>query len=536
MHCRNKTVTPKIECDKNLNKLKVSNKVLHCVYDSPNKTFRTGTPWDLCHSVVNKRPIQPNYVSIASVNGPKHSVPDIFAINLDNTTCGYDINPNLNEFHKESIIRLIKENYVDTHKIEEFPHDYEMKLRLTSDMPISFPPRRLSYSDKLEVDKMVAELLDQGFIRPSNSPYAFPIVVVPKKTGERRMCVDYRPLNKVTLRDNYPLPLIDDCLERMENKNYFSLLDLKSGFHQIRMSVDSIPLTSFVTPSGQYEYLRMPFGLRNAPAVFQRFINWVLRPFINEGSGIVYIDDIAIASKTIPEHFDLLGKVLRRLAEFRLEIKLSKCLFCYSEIDLLDFTISSNGIRPNNRHIESIQRLSVPANTHDMQKCLGLFSYFRRFIPSFSTISAPLRQLLKSGVKYDFDSTCADAFELLRTKLISAPVLTIYSPTRETELHCDASSLGFGGILMQKQEDGKFHPVAYFSKRASPAESRYHSFELETLAIIYSLRKFRIYLEGIPFRIITDCNSLTLTLSRKSVNARIARWSLELENYHYELE
>lgn len=356
MHCRNKTVTPKIECDKNLNKLKVSNKVLHCVYDSPNKPFRTGTPCDLCHSVVNKRPIQPNYVSIASVNGPIHSVPDIFAINLDNTTCGYDINPNLNEFHKESIIRLIKENYVDTHKIEEFPHDYEMKLRLTSDMPISFPPRRLSYSDKLEVDKMVAELLDQGFIRPSNSPYAFPMIVVPKKTGERRMCVDYRPLNKVTLRDNYPLPLIDDCLERMENKNYFSLLDLKSGFHQIRMSVDSIPLTSFVTPSGQYEYLRMPFGLRNAPAVFQRFINWVLRPFINEGSVIVYIDDIAIASKTIPEHFDLLGKVLRRLAEFRLEIKLSKCLFCYSEIDLLGFTISSNGIRPNNRQIESISK------------------------------------------------------------------------------------------------------------------------------------------------------------------------------------
>lgn len=542
---RSNEITPKIEYDEKINELRVSNRVLHCVYTSPNLRAIPYKACRLCFKTI-KIPIPHcntaiKYGDTKMMNsegkcGNEHFISEIAAIDIPTHYCGYDINPDLNAFHRDSLVSLIENNYVEIENIPETSNDYEMKLRLSNDIPISYAPRRLSYADKIESDKMISELLAQGHIRASHSPYAFPIVMVPKKNGERRMCVDFRPLNKITIRDNYPLPLIDDCLERMEGKCYFSLLDLKSGFHQVKMAPDSVSLTAFVTPSGQYEYLRMPFGLRNAPAVFQRFINLVLRPFIDEGSVIVYIDDIAIATRTIPEHFDLLGRLLRRLAEFRLEIKLSKCQFCYTEIDLLGFNISKHGIRPNNGHLEAIHVFPTPKNVADIQKCLGLFTYFRRFVPSFSSIAAPLRNLTKPGVDFVFDEGCKLAFEELRTRLVHSPILALYNPVRETELHCDASALGFGGILMQKQNDNKFHPIAYFSKRATPAESRYHSFELETLAIIYSLRKFRIYLEGIEFRIITDCNSLTLTLNRKSVNARIARWSLELENFHYTIQ
>lgn len=511
---------------KNINEIQISDKLLHCVYD----TFQKGPVITL-----GSCPVCFAYLCIdrAQVSVDNVTIPDIYAIELDEEI---NINPKLESKDQIELMKIINENYLDITNIPEKQHSYEMRLKLTSDTPISYGPRRLSYADRVEVDKIVEGLLSAGIIRPSNSPYSFPIVLRTKKSGERRMCIDYRSLNKITVRDSYPIPLIDDCLERVEGKKYFSVLDLKNGFHQVNMALDSVQYTAFVTPGGQYEYVKMPFGLRNAPAVFQRFINMVLEPFIKDGSIVVYMDDVTLATDTISEHFDLLGRVLRRLAQFRLEIKIKKCQFCFTEIELLGFTVSNKGIRPNNSHLEAIKSMPFPSDVKQVNKCLGLFSYFRRFVPSFSSISLPLRNLVKPGSKFEFDEQCRQAFITLRDKLISAPVLALYNPSRETELHCDASSDGFGGILLQRQDDGKLHPTAYFSKRTTSAESRYHSFELETLAIIYSLRKFRIYLEGIPFRIITDCNSLAMTLNRKSVNAKIARWALELENYHYSIQ
>ena len=510
---------------KNENEIQISECRLHCVYD----LFREGIVNVLgsCSDCSEGNNCFADGLCVGS------SVPDIYAIELDEAV---QINSDLEQDIQRKLMKTIEENYLDVTNIPEKQHSYEMKLRLTSDIPISYAPRRLSYADRIEVNNIIEELLSAGIIQPSSSPYAFPIVLRTKKSGERRMCIDYRSLNKITVRDSYPIPLIDDCLERVEGKKYFSVLDLKSGFHQVNMAPSSVPFTAFVTPGGQYEYVRMPFGLRNAPAVFQRFINMVLESFIKDGTVVVYMDDVTLATDTIDEHIDLLGRVLRRLAEFRLEIKLKKCQFCFSEIELLGFTVSEKGIRPNNAHLEAIKSMPFPTDANQVNKCLGLFSYFRRFVPSFSAISQPIRNSIKPGSKFEFDENCKRAFVTLREKLTSAPVLALYNPSRETELHCDASSEGFGGILLQKQDDGKLHPIAYFSKRTTSAESRYHSFELETLAIIYSLRKFRIYLEGIPFHIVTDCNSLAMTLNKKSINARIARWALELENYHYTIQ
>lgn len=413
------------------------------------------------------------------------------------------------------------------------PSVHVMQIRLTSDTPFHCPPRRLSVREKIVVQQMVDDLLKDGIIQHSDSPYASPIVLTKKKSGEDRMCIDYRGLNKLTIRDNYPLPLIEDCLEYLDGKQWFTVLDLKSGFHQVQMSPESVKYTAFVTPTGQYEYLKMPFGLKNAPSVFQRFITSIFRDFLNHSEIMIYLDDIILATADPVSHLALLERVLTRLRKYRLELKLSKCKFLYREIDYLGYTVDSKGIRPNDGHIQAIHDYPTPRNTKELQSCLGLFSYFRRFVPSFSRVAKPLLDLLKNDSVFKFNGECLSAFNQLRDALVSAPVLALYNPTRESELHTDASSHGFGAVLLQKQDDGRLHPVSYYSRRTTGAESRYHSFELETLAIIYSLRRFRVYLEGIPFRIVTDCNSLTMTLSKKTINPRIARWALELENYNY---
>ena len=513
------------------NVIKISDKILHCVYKLVNgKNLVIFSECDSC------RYSPAVDLAIEKYEEPENSFDDwvtqIMLIDESNDFL-FDINPELNVRVKDSIGEIINEFYLNADKITPAKQDYEMHIRLTSTVPISFSPRRLSYADKQIVDKTVDELLQKGIIRPSNSPYAFPIVLTDKKDNTKRMCVDYRPINKITVRDSFPLPLIDDCLERMEGKRYFTTLDLKNGFHQIPMAEDSIQYTAFVTPTGQYEYTKMPFGLKNGPSVFQRYINRVLADFIREGSVVVYLDDITLISVTISEHLELLKRVLHRLAEYRLELNTKKCKFCYSEIDLLGFTVNSKGTRPNGKHIEAIKNMKPPTNVDHVHKILGLFSYFRRYIKSFSSISVPIRNLTKPNVPFIWTDECQQVFEQLKEQLVSTPILAIYNPNRETELHCDASAKGFGGIVLQRQDDGKMHPIAYFSKSTSAGEAVLHSYELETLAVVYSLDRFRIYLEGIPFRIVTDCEALVKTLNRQKTTPKIARWALELEKYNF---
>lgn len=198
--------------------------------------------------------------------------------------------------------------------------------------------------------------------------------------------------------------------------------------------------------------------------------------------------------------------------------------------------MNKEGIRPSDKHLTTIRNYPMPTNYKELRRCLGMFTYFRQFIANFSRIARPMLDLTKKDVTFLWTEECTSAFLNLRDRLTEAPILSVYNPHRETELHTDASSHGFGAVLLQKQDDGKFHPVAYYSKATTPPESRYHSFELETLAIIYGLNRFKMFLDGIPFTIVTDCNSLTLTLNKKMINPRIARWALELENYDYRVK
>lgn len=429
--------------------------------------------------------------------------------------------------------QLIDSKYLNAAEPRELPKMDIMRIRLSTDVPIYTAPRRLAYSDKLKVKDIVQQLIDKGIVRTSTSEYASPIVLVKKKSGDIRLCVDYRAINKITLRENWPLPLIDDCIEFLGGKDCFSIVDLKSGFHQLRMEEASIKFTSFVTPNGQYEYTRMPFGLKNGPSVFQRFVTNIFRDMIENGEIIIYIDDILVATGGAEQHLKIIDKLLCRLKQFNLEVNFEKSHFLQKKIDYLGYVADKRGIKPSEAHLKAIANYPQPKSLKELQACIGLFQYFRRFVAGFSRVAYPLTNLLKKDAKFEFNEECLAAFNTLKQLLVKAPVLTIYDPTKETELHTDASSQGYGIVLLQKQSDGKMHPVGYSSRKTSNLESKYHSFELETMAIIYGIRHFETMLKGIHFKKFTDCSALQMTLSKKNINPRIARWALELENFDY---
>lgn len=343
-------------------------------------------------------------------------------------------------------------------------------------------------------------------------------------------------MNKVVVKDRFPLPLIDDLLDRLKNKHFFTKLDLKNAFHHVPINESSIKYTSFVVPQGQFEYIKMPFGYCHSPSIFKRYIREIFKELIEQGKILIYIDDILIATETIEENLEILREVFKIMVENLLFLRIDKCSFLNKEIKYLGYLVNVEGIRPSRESVQAIDDFPVPRSFKELRAFLGMVSYFRRYIKNFSVIAAPLYSLLKKDAIFSMGPDHINICENLKNYLSSQPVLAIYSPFTETQLHTDACSLGFGAVVIQRQTDGKFHPVFYFSKRASETESKYHSFELEMLAVVYALQRFRIYLQGLEFTIVTDCNSLKLALAKRDINPRILRCSLILQDYTYKIE
>ncbi|KAL4149769.1 hypothetical protein QTP88_003637 [Uroleucon formosanum] len=396
-----------------------------------------------------------------------------------------NINPKIEFTYRNELLELYNDEYVIGERCLQDNTDpnLEMKIILKHDQPISYRARRISYSDRERLKTIIDDLLKGGIIRPSRSPYSSPIVLVRKKTGDLRLCVDYRELNKITVKDNFPAPLIDDQIDKLKNKKYFSLLDLKNGFHHVKMNEASIPFTSFVTPLGQFEYLKMPFGLTNAPKVFSRFTQQIFFDLIKREEIILYMDDILIATEAVPEHLVILKKVFNLAAKFDLKFRLDKCSFLYGCIEYLGYIIDKVGVRPSPRNIDSVKNYPILKNQKQVRQFIGLASYFRRFIPNFSLIAKPLHNLLKKDVQFVFGNAEQCAFDTLKNQLSEAPLLSIYSVSVETELHCDASSYGYGSVLLQPENFTLFR----------------------------------------------------LTLDKQNINPRISRWALFLQNYDFEI-
>ncbi|KAD2804787.1 hypothetical protein E3N88_38164 [Mikania micrantha] len=294
-----------------------------------------------------------------------------------------------------------------------------------------------------ELSNQLQELLDKGFIRPSFSPWGAPVLFVKKKDGSFRMCIDYRELNKLTIKNRYPLPRIDDLFDQLQGAQYFSKIDLRSGYHQLRIQEEDIPKTAFRTRYGHYEFMVMPFGLTNAPAVFMDLMNRVCKPYLDQFV-IVFIDDILIYSRNKKEHEQHLRTVLELLKEERLYAKFSKCEFWLREVQFLGHVINSDGIHVDPAKIEAIKNWDVPTTPTEIRSFLGLAGYYRRFISNFSKIALPLTKLTQKSEPFVWTQKQEEAFQTLKQRLCNAPILTLPEGNDDFVVYCDASHQGLG--------------------------------------------------------------------------------------------
>lgn len=369
---------------------------------------------------------------------------------------------------------------------------------------------------------------------PSKSPWASPILIVKKKDGSNRVVIDYRRLNKIMKKDSYPLPRIDDALDRLRGAKYFSAMDLISGYWQIDLPPEEQEKCAIISSEGLYQPTRMPQGLCNAPATFQRAMDNILSN-LKLSCVLVYLDDINVFSCTFTEHLHHLEQVFIRLQNANLKIKPRKCHFFKDQLEYLGFVIDKKGLRPQPAKIEALERMQVPTNKRDIQVFLGMVGYYRRFIPDFAKIGEPLFHLLKAGVEFNFSDACVSAFNKLTSILASAPVLMYPDFDKPFVVQTDASLNAVGAVLSQLDDKGLEHPVAYASRTLNTHERNYTVTERECLAVIYAYKQFRTYLHGVKFQVVTDHASLTWLQNLKEPEGRLARWALKLQAYDYEI-
>jgi hypothetical protein len=375
----------------------------------------------------------------------------------------------------------------------------------------------------------IKENLARGFIRKSTSPAGYPILFVPKPGGEQRLCVDYRKLNAVTIKNRYPLPLMSELQDQIGQAEIFTKLDLDEAYHQVRMKEGEEWKTAFRTKEGHFEYTVMPFGLTNAPASFQTLINEALAECLGRFAA-AYLDDIIIYSKNKDTHPEDVKKVLKALRKWNLKVKLAKCAFGVAETTFLGHIMSPGKIRMDPEKVSSITTWPTPKSVRDVQSFLGLANYYRRFIKDFAALARPLTQLTKKDQQFEWTNKCEDTFNILKEKFTTAPVLQIFDPEKRCIVETDASDYAMGACLNQEDNQGRQHPVMYFSRQMQDAELNYDVHDKELLAIIETLRNWRVYLEGAKHQVevITDHKNLTYFMTSKDLNRRQIRWAEEL--------
>ncbi|KAL0544951.1 hypothetical protein IC582_020081 [Cucumis melo] len=396
-------------------------------------------------------------------------------------------------------------------------------------VPISRAPYRMAPAELKELKVQLQELLDKGFIRPSMSPWGAPVLFVKKKDGSMRLCIDYRELNKVTVKNRYPLPRIDDLFDQLQGATVFSKIDLRSGYHQLRIKDEDVPKTAFRSRYGHYEFIVMSFGLTNAPAVFMDLMNRVFREFLDTFV-IVFIGDILIYSKTEAEHEEHLRMVLQTLRDNKLYAKFSKCEFWLKQVSFLGHVVSKDGVSVDPAKIEAVTGWTRPSTVSEVRSFLGLAGYYRRFVENFSRIATPLTQLTRKGAPFVWSKACEDSFQTLKQKLVTAPVLTVPDGSGSFVIYSDASKKGLGCVLMQQ---GKV--VAYASRQLKSHEQNYPTHDLELAAVVFALKIWRHYLYGEKIQIFTDHKSLKYFFTQKELNMRQRRWLELVKDYDCEI-
>ncbi|MCG8033371.1 MAG: DDE-type integrase/transposase/recombinase [Candidatus Thiodiazotropha taylori] len=449
------------------------------------------------------------------------------------------------EEYRSDVINLLKANSdLFAQKDSELSHTDTVKMKIDTGEhpPIKLRPYRTPLNNRKVIDDAIDEMLDAKIIERSKSPWSFPVVIVDKKDGSKRFCVDFRALNKITKSNSYPLPVIDDILAQLGQAKYFTSLDLKSGYWQVLMYDSDKEKTAFACHRGLFQFNVMPFGLTTAPAIFQELMSRVLEGL--DKFTVAYLDDILIFSSTLEEHLAHIQSVFDKLREHGLRLKLKKCSFLKSETNYLGFVINEQGIKPEARKVNVIKALAPPTTVREVRSLVGMCSYYRRFIPHFSEIAEPIIALTRKYAKFKWDNKCQKAFETLKDKLSEFPVLGYPDPNRKYILYTDASHDCIGACLTQPCDDvlgsdpceRNERPIYYLSHKLSDTQTRWSTIEKEAFAIHFALQKLDHYLHNAEFVIKTDHKPLKYLLDSPIQNKKIQLWALGISGYNCRIE
>ncbi|UYV76308.1 hypothetical protein LAZ67_13003313 [Cordylochernes scorpioides] len=419
------------------------------------------------------------------------------------------ISPDLSMLERTRICSILG-SFSGLFEFNKFPSNLtstaKHKINTEDHPPIKRRPYRVSQVERQTIQNEVDKMLKGGIVQLSESPWSSPVVLVKKKNGSWRFCVDYRHLNKITKKDVYPLPRIDDTLDCLRGASYYSSMDLRSGYWQIEVDEADREKTAFITPDGLYEFKVMPFGLCNAPATFERMMDTLLRG-LKWSMCLCYLDDIIVFSPTFDEHVRRLELVLRCLSKAGLVLNPDKCLFGTKRLSIFGHLVDGEGVHPDPGKVDAMSKFPTPKSLTDVRSFIGMCSYYRRFIKNFAQKAEPLHRLLRKDTRFEWGPDQRQAYESLKLALASEPVLAHFDEKYATELHTDASGFGIGAVLVQVQ-GGSEKPIGYASRTLSTAEKNYSTTERECLAAIWAIGKSRPYLFGRSFTIVTDHHSL----------------------------
>ena len=481
---------------------------------------KLGTPGVVCAMIVK--------------DGERANDPELLQvcpIGINDEKCEVDVNPGLDDVRRESLKTLLVE-YKDVLSSQPGRTNAEVhSIRLTSDEPVRVRPYPIPYALRDTISKEVQDMLAMGIIRESSSPYASPPVLVKKPDGSNRFCVNYKALNACTVFDGEPMPDPEDVFIKLRGKRYKSKMDLSKGYWQIELSSESIEKTAFVTHEGVFEFLRLPFGLKNAASSCNRLMRKVLDGLDCVGR---FVDDVIIFSDSWQDHLRDIRLVLERLKNAGLTVKPSKCKFGYEEIEFVGHKVTVEGLSPREQKVREILDVPRPTTKRQVKSFLSLAGYYSRFIPLYSDVSEPLTQLIKKGqpnrVKWSLPQQ--SAFDKLKAALSELPILKIFDASKSIFVQTDASEVGIGVSLLQEY-DGILHPVRYHSRKLKPAEKNYSTIEKECLAIVWAIERLKVFLYGREFVLLVDNKPLSFLKSSNMKNARVARWALFLQDWSF---
>ena len=448
----------------------------------------------------------------------------------------FQINKDLSDTDQRSLLDLLnkyKDIFASTDEELGKTDLVEHKITLKEDKSIRRPPYRVAPKTREKICEQINKMMELDIIEESNSPFSSPVILVKKPDGTDRFCVDYRLINAATIKDNYSLPRLDDSIENLSGATYFSSLDLRQGYWQLPVAPESRQYTAFTTHEGLFHFKRLPFGLCNAPATFQRLMDLLMRG-LKYNTVICYLDDLVVFSKSFSEHLTRLETVFLRLQKANLKLKTNKCFFAKQSIKFLGHIISQEGIKPSPGKIEVIEQIRPPKNQKNIKQFLGMAGFYRKFIPRFAEIAIPMTKLLRKNKPFVWDKECQESFDKLKQALTTHPILSFPDFKHQFYLFTDASGVALAGILGQQINDVKT-VISYWGKTLNKAQQKYSVTELEALAVVESVKQFHTYLYGHKFTVVTDHSALKWLFTTKNLTGRPSRWALSLQEYDFEI-